>query len=230
MALHSEFNELLRKCTSGEAGAALFAKLHLITHDREARATTNCQQAQNAAAATGLLGHSGTGGKLWELGKAEMEQAANEALDACFSVGLDGAAGSHVGAEARDFMIAFADKWLTPYGEIAAQCKREALTMGTRIARLAVARSFDRMRQQQKERPPVITLNISGGNVQVGDGNKQTITYETFLTKLADAVEKSADAPADRKSAWATALRELAAHPLTQTLISTAAGAATGGG
>jgi hypothetical protein len=230
MALHKEFNELLKQCSSGETGAALSAKLQLIVQDRETRTTAACQRVQAAAAAIGVLGSSGAGGKLWDHGKSEAERAADRAMEACFSVGLDGEpVGGHIGAEAKDFMIAFTDQWLQPYGEIAVQCKREALTMATRVARLALVRGFDRKQQQEKERPVMITLNITGGNVQVGDRNNQTVTYQTFLAGLADAIEKSPEAPPDKKAAWATTLRELAAHPLTQTLIGAAAGVAGGG-
>jgi hypothetical protein len=229
MALPKDFNELLRHCTTGETCAALLAKLHLIAQDRESQIKTACVRIQNAAAATGVLGSSGAGAKLWDAGRRACEQAADSATDAAFSVGLDaGQAAQHIGAEARAFMLEFAGKWLEPYGEVATECKREALTMATRISRTVVARGFDLKQAKEKERSAMMTINVSGGNVQVGDGNQQTITYQALLSNLAAAVESSADAPPEKKVAWATALRELAAHPLTQSLITAAASVAAG--
>lgn len=74
-------------------------------------------------------------------------------------------------------------------------------------------------------------INIlgSGSNVQVGDGNTQHVqqlTFASVLQQLADKVEKS-DLPAAKKSGFLDALRELAAHPLTQTTIQVAAQIAT---
>lgn len=230
MGLPTDFNELLRHCTSSEAGAALFAKLHLIAQDRAAQTNVACVRIQNAAAATGVLGSSGAGGKLWDAGRQACEQAADRAIDAALSVGLDeGPSAQHIGAEARAFMLEFADKWLGPYAELATECKREALTMATRISRTVVARGFDRKQARDRERSAtMLTINVSGGNVQVGDGNQQTITYQALLSNLAAAVESSTDVPSGRKDVWATVLRELAAHPLTQSLITAAASVASG--
>lgn len=69
---------------------------------------------------------------------------------------------------------------------------------------------------------------IHGGNNQLGNSNTQNVTYQSMLTNLASAIEANPDIPADAKRDWSTKLREIASHPLTQTLLSAAAGVAAG--
>jgi hypothetical protein len=72
-------------------------------------------------------------------------------------------------------------------------------------------------------------VNVHGGNVQVGDHNRQTITYQTMLGRLADEIEKSPGIPEAEKRRWTATLKEIAVHPMTQTILAAAAalGAAT---
>jgi hypothetical protein len=70
-------------------------------------------------------------------------------------------------------------------------------------------------------------VNVHGGNVQFGNNNQQTITYNAVLRSLVEQIEGAPDVPPDQKKRWATTLRELAAHPLTQTVLGALAGAGT---
>lgn len=77
----------------------------------------------------------------------------------------------------------------------------------------------------------VQNVSVSGGNVQIGNGNTQNITYSTVLQNLVEAIAKDSTIPPEMKRSWTEALKGLAAHPLTQTAIQTAAtiGAALSG-
>jgi hypothetical protein len=85
-------------------------------------------------------------------------------------------------------------------------------------------RSFEEPGSEESQLLRFAQINVHGGNVQIGDRNQQIITYASVLTSLAEAIEKAPDVPAEQKRRWTAALGELAAHPLTQTAISAAAG------
>ena len=66
------------------------------------------------------------------------------------------------------------------------------------------------------------SVTIHGGNVQIGNGNSQNITYSTVIHSLIDRIEENPDVPEAKKTEWAETLRKIAAHPLTQTAIQVA--------
>lgn len=68
----------------------------------------------------------------------------------------------------------------------------------------------------------VQNVNVSGGNVQIGDGNVQNITYSTVLQSLIEEIDRSPDIAPETKSTWKATLGTIAAHPLTQTAIQVA--------
>lgn len=63
------------------------------------------------------------------------------------------------------------------------------------------------------------SLTISGGNVQIGDHNTQTITYRAVLEEALEAVDKRDDVPAS----IAAALRKLIDYPDLEDLLASAA-------
>lgn len=81
----------------------------------------------------------------------------------------------------------------------------------------------------QEGRAIVQNVTVSGGHVQIGSHNQQTITYQTVLTRVADEIARSNEIPEADRRRWSATLKEIAAHPLTQTVLAAAAavGAAT---
>ena len=63
-------------------------------------------------------------------------------------------------------------------------------------------------------------------DVQIGDGNVQHITCVDVLEKVVALIGQQKDIPEETKRDWAETLRKILMHPLTQTTITTAAGAA----
>lgn len=75
---------------------------------------------------------------------------------------------------------------------------------------------------------PGVTINATNmHHAQVGDYNQQTTTYNNIVTSLIQEIEKSADIPDHQKKSWTSTLREIAAHPFTQTAVSALAGLGT---
>jgi hypothetical protein len=72
------------------------------------------------------------------------------------------------------------------------------------------------------------SVSISGGNVQIGDHNQQTITYQGLLRKAACALETSPTVPLAKREALAAAFRDAAALPDIEALMADAAAAAGG--
>jgi predicted transcriptional regulator len=59
---------------------------------------------------------------------------------------------------------------------------------------------------------------VNGVNVQVGDHNRQTITYNNVLQNFVETIERS-NLPEHEKATLREHLKALLAHPLTQTAI-----------
>jgi hypothetical protein len=222
-------DQVLALCPTNEARDALQAKLHLIQRERDDEASAAFHRVRTAAGAGKRLGSSATATQLWEGADRESERAVGRIIDACFRVGVaeDDAIALLAAEDLENFLIAFAASRIRPsYGSAAEQLVTIAQAKAGRVRAQVTSMRFDH--HQENARMSNQTITVHGGNVQVGDGNNQTVTYQTLLTNLAEAVEKSPDAPPEKKATWAATLRELAAHPLTQTLIAAAASAATG--
>lgn len=75
-------------------------------------------------------------------------------------------------------------------------------------------------------------ISVSGGNVQIGDYNQQAITYGNVLQTLVELIQEDSSLPQAEKTELTSALQKVLAHPLTQTIIASAAalGAARLGG
>jgi hypothetical protein len=70
---------------------------------------------------------------------------------------------------------------------------------------------------------PNVSIGTAHAPVQIGNGNVQNTTYSTILQSLVETIERAPGVPPETKRTWTTTLRELAAHPLTQTVVQTAA-------
>ena len=69
---------------------------------------------------------------------------------------------------------------------------------------------------------------VHGGNVQVGDHNRQTVTYGSVMQTLIEKIEQST-LPEKEKTDLKAHLFAVLRHPLTQTLINGAVAFSTGG-
>lgn len=79
-----------------------------------------------------------------------------------------------------------------------------------------------------QERTSIVQhVSVSGGHVQIGDGNTQNFTYQMALTALAEAIERDPQIPAADKSKLRAAIGTVLGHPLTQTVLGAAAAAGT---
>jgi hypothetical protein len=75
-------------------------------------------------------------------------------------------------------------------------------------------------------------ISVHGGNVQIGDHNRQTITYGNVLQTLSNLIQEDPNTPEEQKREIGSAIQTVLAHPLTQTVLSGAAAlaAAVSGG
>lgn len=71
--------------------------------------------------------------------------------------------------------------------------------------------------------PSTPGVTITGGNVQVGDHNNQTITYGSLLRTAARAIEQRDDLSKDRRAQLAAAFRDACDVPDIEALMARAA-------
>jgi hypothetical protein len=73
------------------------------------------------------------------------------------------------------------------------------------------------------------TINVHGGHVQVGDHNRQTITYGSVMQTMIEKIEQST-LPEKEKTDLKAHLFAVLRHPLTQTIINGAVAFTAGNG
>lgn len=69
---------------------------------------------------------------------------------------------------------------------------------------------------------PTMNIHVSGGHVQVGDHNKQSITYGHILQSLTEVIERASNIPDKDKRDLTAMMNAIASHPLMQTLLTAA--------
>jgi hypothetical protein len=224
----SKLDDLLQSCPA-TASVALRAKLHVIERERDNRSSNAYHMTRNAAAAGRRLGHSVTALQLWEGAEREADVAVGSMIDACLDVGVTDvdAIVKYVGGDLRQFLTSFATTRIQPdYGGVANELISKALAKQGQVKSRVIAMQFDR--QQRSTQMAAMNVTVHGGNVQVGDGNTQTITYQNLLRAAARGIDGRTDVPADRRAALSAAFSEVADFPDIEAMMSMAAKAAGG--